>query len=136
MRASLGKVSGPVRLILNDRDHQSVNEGGILVAYFRSASFNIVLGLCAATVTDYGGMLSHAAIVARECGTPCRKVPHPYFCNVLKHYEHFLIMIFHSCWNAKKKTKKFETRDIVCFGSRVSLVYEVSPGRKEEAPRQ
>ena len=76
--ASLGKVSGPVCLILNDRDLQSVKKGDIVVTYSSSASFNIVLGLCAAIVTDYGGMLSHAAIVAREYGIPAGKFPRKY----------------------------------------------------------
>ena len=31
---------------------------------------NLVVGLCAGIVTDYGGVLSHAAIVAREYGIP------------------------------------------------------------------
>lgn len=68
--ASMGKVTGPVRQILNDSDLQKVQKGDILVTYSSSASFNIVLGLCAGIVTDYGGMLSHAAIVAREYGIP------------------------------------------------------------------
>lgn len=71
--ASMGKITGPVCLILNDNDLQKVNQGDILVTYSSSASFNIVLGLCAGIVTDYGGMLSHAAIVAREYGIPAGK---------------------------------------------------------------
>ena len=68
--ASMGKVTGPVRRILSDQDLRQVQQGDILVTYSSSASFNIVLGLCAGIVTDYGGMLSHAAIVAREYGIP------------------------------------------------------------------
>ena len=71
--ASMGKVTGPVCLVLSDSDLQSVKKGDIVVTYSSSASFNIVLGLCSAIVTDYGGMLSHAAIVAREYGIPAGK---------------------------------------------------------------
>ena len=35
-----------------------------------SSAFNVVLPLLGAIVTDRGGQLSHAAIVARECGIP------------------------------------------------------------------
>ena len=68
--ASMGIVEGPVRLVLEDDDLQKVKKGDIVVTYSCSASFNIVLALCAGICTDYGGMLSHAAIVAREYGIP------------------------------------------------------------------
>lgn len=35
-----------------------------------SEAFNVALSLIGAIVTDRGGVLSHAAIVARECGIP------------------------------------------------------------------
>ena len=68
--ASMGIVEGPVRLVLQDEDLQKVKKGDVVVTYSCSASFNIVLALCAGICTDYGGMLSHAAIVAREYGIP------------------------------------------------------------------
>lgn len=68
--ASMGKVTGPVTLILQDSDLQKVEKGDIVVTYSTSASFNIVLALCSGIVTNYGGMLSHAAIVSREYGIP------------------------------------------------------------------
>lgn len=68
--ASMGKVTGPVTLVLQDADLQQVKKGDIVVTYSTSASFNIVLALCAGICTNYGGMLSHAAIVAREYGIP------------------------------------------------------------------
>jgi rifampicin phosphotransferase len=68
--ASMGITEGPVRMVTRDGDLQKVRKGDIVVTYSCSASFNIVLGLCAGIVTDYGGMLSHAAICAREYGIP------------------------------------------------------------------
>jgi pyruvate,water dikinase len=45
-------------------------EGDVLVTRATSAYFNTVLPLLGAIVTDRGGQLSHAAIVAREYGIP------------------------------------------------------------------
>jgi pyruvate,water dikinase len=42
----------------------------VLVAPGTSPAFSVVLPLVAAVVTDSGGLLSHAAIVAREAGVP------------------------------------------------------------------
>lgn len=68
--ASLGNVEGPVCLVLQDGDLRKVKKGDIIVTYSCSASFNVVLAMARGIVTDYGGMLSHAAIVAREYGIP------------------------------------------------------------------
>lgn len=70
LAASMGIVEGPVCLVLNDGDLTKVRKGDIVITYSCSASFNVVVGLCKGIVTDYGGMLSHAAIVAREYGVP------------------------------------------------------------------
>jgi rifampicin phosphotransferase len=77
--ASTGVVTGPVALVLQDSDLQCVKKGDIIVTYSSSASFNMVLGLCSGIVTNYGGMLSHAAIVAREYGIPGKFWPHRRF---------------------------------------------------------
>ncbi len=42
----------------------------ILVVRATSPAFNVVLPLAAAIVTEHGGAMSHAAIVARELGVP------------------------------------------------------------------
>ena len=44
--------------------------GDVLVTATTTESFNIVLPLLGAIVTDSGGLLSHAAIVSREYGIP------------------------------------------------------------------
>ena len=44
--------------------------GDVLVAANTGPAFNLVLPRLAAIVTDRGGLLSHAAIVAREFGIP------------------------------------------------------------------
>ena len=47
-----------------------VAKGDVLVTVCTSPAFNVVLPLLGAIVTDRGGQLSHAAIVAREYGIP------------------------------------------------------------------
>jgi pyruvate,water dikinase len=42
----------------------------VLVTESTTEAFNILLPLLGAIVTDAGGLLSHAAIVAREYGLP------------------------------------------------------------------
>jgi pyruvate,water dikinase len=47
-----------------------LQRGDVLVTPTTTESFNIVLPLLGAIVTDAGGLLSHAAIVSREYGIP------------------------------------------------------------------
>jgi phosphoenolpyruvate synthase/pyruvate phosphate dikinase len=42
----------------------------VLVTATTTDAFNLVPPLVGAIVTDRGGLLSHAAIVSRECGIP------------------------------------------------------------------
>jgi pyruvate,water dikinase len=44
--------------------------GDVLVTRSTSPTYNVVLPLLGALVTDRGGALSHAAIVSREFGIP------------------------------------------------------------------
>src|SRR5581483_10889500 len=56
--ASPGVAEGPARVIFTADEIGTVQPGEIL------------FGTIAATVTDIGGMMSHAAIVCREYGLP------------------------------------------------------------------
>ena len=47
-----------------------MQEGEILVAPVTAPSWGPIFGKIRATVTDIGGMMSHAAIVCREYGMP------------------------------------------------------------------
>jgi pyruvate,water dikinase len=67
---SPGVVEGTARVILDVRDIGDLEEGEILVAPVTSPSWTPVFGKVAATVSDIGGIMSHAAIVAREYGMP------------------------------------------------------------------
>lgn len=68
--ASGGTVRGPARLVGGPADFGKVQKGDILVARATMPSYNGVLPLLSGIVTDFGGALCHAAIVAREFGIP------------------------------------------------------------------
>lgn len=67
---SPGVYTGPARVIAQTSDMNRLAQGDVLVTACTSAAFNVVLPLLGAIVTDRGGQLSHAAIVAREYGIP------------------------------------------------------------------
>ena len=70
MAASPGVVEGPARVITSADQLGEVQDGEILVATITAPSWGPVFGKIRATVTDIGGMMSHAAIVCREYGLP------------------------------------------------------------------
>jgi rifampicin phosphotransferase len=67
---SPGVFEGPARVITAVADLPLVQAGEVLVAPSTGPTFNVVLPLLRAIVTERGGALSHAAIVAREYGIP------------------------------------------------------------------
>jgi pyruvate,water dikinase len=70
MAASPGVVEGLARVITSADQLGEVQEGEILVATITAPSWGPIFGKIRATVTDIGGMMSHAAIVCREYGLP------------------------------------------------------------------
>jgi pyruvate,water dikinase len=67
---SPGVYEGPARVIRTIHELPDVQHGEILVTPSTGPTFNVVLPLLGALVTERGGALSHAAIVAREYGLP------------------------------------------------------------------
>ena len=67
---SPGKVEGIARVVMDVRQVGEIQEGEILVAPVTSPSWTPIFGKAAAAVSDIGGIMSHAAIVAREYGLP------------------------------------------------------------------
>lgn len=67
---SPGTYDGPARLVKDSADFARIRKGDVLVTRATSATFNVVLPLLGAIVTDRGGQLCHAAIVAREHAIP------------------------------------------------------------------
>ena len=70
MSVNDGTYEGTARLVNAAADFGRIKQGDVLVARNTSPYFNVVLPLLGAIVTDRGGQLSHAAIVAREYGIP------------------------------------------------------------------
>lgn len=70
LAVNTGVYEGPARLVSGPADFGRIRQGDVLVTRMTSPYFNVVLPLLGALVTDRGGQLSHAAIVAREYGIP------------------------------------------------------------------
>ncbi|MDB4896847.1 MAG: phosphoenolpyruvate synthase-related protein [Firmicutes bacterium] len=72
MGVSAGKVVGPARVVYNLAEAYQVQPGEILVCRETDPGWTALFGLAAGLVLDTfaGGMLSHAAIVAREYQLP------------------------------------------------------------------
>jgi len=68
--ASPGVVEGIARVLKNVNDIGQVREGDILVSTVTTPSWGPVFPKIKAAVSDIGGTMSHAAIVAREYGLP------------------------------------------------------------------
>jgi pyruvate,water dikinase len=67
---SSGQYQGRARVIASIDSLHLIQKGEVLVTRSTSTAFNYVLPLVGAIVTDRGGLMSHAAIVAREYGLP------------------------------------------------------------------
>ncbi|MEH2083595.1 MAG: PEP-utilizing enzyme [Nostoc sp.] len=68
--ASPGQYEGIARLVLNPDDMAKVQPGEVVVARMTAPAYNVLLPIIKGIITDRGGLLSHAAIVAREYGLP------------------------------------------------------------------
>ena len=70
LAASPGVREGIARRIAGPTEFDRIVQGDVLVTESTTEAFNILLPLLGGIVTDAGGLLSHAAIVAREYGIP------------------------------------------------------------------
>ena len=70
LAASPGTYEGRARVVLGSDEFGKVERGDVLIARTTCPSYNVLLPLLGGIVTDRGGLLSHAAIVAREYGMP------------------------------------------------------------------
>jgi phosphohistidine swiveling domain-containing protein len=65
-----GRVRGRVRIV-RPETIDDLQPGEILVAEVTDVGYTPAFAYAAAIVTDLGGPMSHAAVVAREFGVPC-----------------------------------------------------------------
>ncbi|MEM9193766.1 MAG: PEP/pyruvate-binding domain-containing protein [Myxococcota bacterium] len=68
--ASSGAVEGVARVLRSPNDACDLRSGEILVAPYADVGWSPLFTVASAVVTDLGGPLSHAAVVAREYGVP------------------------------------------------------------------
>jgi rifampicin phosphotransferase len=68
--ASAGIVRGPARVTLTQDDFGRIQPGDVIVCPSSNPSWVPVFTIAGGLVTNTGGVLSHAAVVAREFGLP------------------------------------------------------------------
>jgi pyruvate,water dikinase len=68
--ASAGVVRGPARVVLSLEEALALQRGEILVCPATDPNWTPLFAIAAALVTDSGGSLAHAAVVAREYRLP------------------------------------------------------------------
>lgn len=69
--ACQGFAKGRVKIIYTNKDLGKVKEGDIIVATMTRQDFVPAMRKAKAIVTDEGGIICHAAVIARELGIPC-----------------------------------------------------------------
>ncbi len=67
---SSGIASGSVKVIRSLADFAQFKAGDVLIANNTDPAWTPLFAIASAVVTNYGGLLSHGAIVAREYGIP------------------------------------------------------------------
>lgn len=65
-----GVVTGGARIVRGPSDFQTVQPGDIVICPYTDPAWTPLFRVAAGVVTETGGALSHAAIVAREYGIP------------------------------------------------------------------
>ena len=66
-----GKVQGKIRRVMSYKDLHLMKKGEILISSMTLPDFVPAMEKASAIVTDEGGILCHAAIIARELKIPC-----------------------------------------------------------------
>ncbi len=66
-----GRARGVVKVVLDPRKALAFEKGDVLVAAMTRPEYLPLVKRAAAIITDAGGILCHAAIVARELNKPC-----------------------------------------------------------------
>ena len=65
------KIKGRVKIVLDKKDFKKIKQGDILVAVATMPYYLSVLKKTKAFITEVGGLLSHASVLARELKKPC-----------------------------------------------------------------
>lgn len=81
--ASFGVHRGPARVLRHPSEYSRLRPGDIIVAPQMDVNWSPLLTLVGAVVTESGGPLSNAAVVAREVGMPI-VVSAPHACSLIQ----------------------------------------------------
>ena len=68
--ASAGEAEGTARVVADEQDFARIEPGDVLIATTTTPAWTPLFPSLAALVIETGGILSHAAVVAREYGLP------------------------------------------------------------------
>lgn len=68
--AAHGVIAGPARVVRAPDEFGNVRSGNLVVCPYTDPAWTPLLAIAGGVVTEVGGALSHAAIVAREYGIP------------------------------------------------------------------
>lgn len=66
-----GRRVGPIRVIQHDSEWGTVKPGEIVACQMTKPEFVMAVESIAGLITEQGGLLCHAAILAREFNIPC-----------------------------------------------------------------
>lgn len=69
--ASSGKTQGVVKVVRKLSELHKVKNGDIIVVSESSPAWTVGMMRAAGLVSEHGGIICHAAIIAREMGIPC-----------------------------------------------------------------
>ncbi len=69
--ASKGRAKGKARLLYEIEDMPKIQKGDIIISPMTLPCFVPVLRKASGIITDFGGILCHAALISREFGIPC-----------------------------------------------------------------
>jgi phosphohistidine swiveling domain-containing protein len=67
---SPGRYTGPVAIVREESQFEQLRPGDVLVCPTTTPAWSVLYTRAGALVTDGGGLLSHAAVIAREYGIP------------------------------------------------------------------
>jgi pyruvate,water dikinase len=65
-----GEVTAPAKVIHSLDEADKLMKGDVLIAPYTNPGWTPLFSLASGIVMEEGGLLSHGAVVARECGIP------------------------------------------------------------------
>jgi pyruvate,water dikinase len=69
--AQRGRITGKVKLVIDNNDIEKVGKGDIIVSPMTAPSMVVAILKCSGIITDEGGIACHAAQISREFKIPC-----------------------------------------------------------------